>query len=138
MIAFPQAEARLPAGRQGLHPGRRKPDAGAGGRTHVPCRPAWGEVSGRRTDEIAHDRPKPVTQPDPIALFEEWYEEARRTDLPEPSAAALATVGADGSPSVRMVLIRGVDRRGFVFYTNLRSRKGHELTAGSPAALCFY
>jgi pyridoxamine 5'-phosphate oxidase len=79
-----------------------------------------------------------VTEADPLALFAKWHDEARRTDLPEPSAAALATVGEDGSPSVRIVLVRGVDHRGFVFYTNLRSRKGRELAEGSPAALCFY
>ena len=76
---------------------------------------------------------------DPIALFEEWLRAAGTVGLPEPSAAALATSGADGRPSVRMVLVRGADRDGFVFYTNLESRKGRELApAPMPASLCFY
>ncbi|TMQ59186.1 MAG: pyridoxamine 5'-phosphate oxidase [Candidatus Eisenbacteria bacterium] len=80
--------------------------------------------------------------PDPIALFREWAALARRPDILEPDAAALATVGPDGKPSVRMVLVRAVDDRGFVFYTNLGSRKGSELLSGggegAPAALCFW
>jgi pyridoxamine 5'-phosphate oxidase len=80
-------------------------------------------------------------EPDPIALFQDWFEAAHHVGLPEPSAAALATVGADGQPSVRMVLLRGLDERGFVFFTNLASRKGRELLRpDSPAlaSLCFY
>jgi pyridoxamine 5'-phosphate oxidase len=83
--------------------------------------------------------------PDPIVLFREWAALARRPDIPEPDAAALATVDSEGNPSVRMVLVRGADERGFVFYTNLESRKGKELLrsdggrgAGAPAALCFW
>jgi len=77
---------------------------------------------------------------DPIHLFEEWLVTAGTVGLPEPSAAALATCGADGRPSVRMVLVRGADRDGFVFYTNLESRKGRDLgrTSAVPASLCFY
>ncbi|HEX7078420.1 MAG TPA: pyridoxamine 5'-phosphate oxidase [Candidatus Eisenbacteria bacterium] len=80
--------------------------------------------------------------PDPFDLFEEWYEEAHHVGLPEPSAASLATVNEKGHPSVRVVLVRGHDVHGFVFYTNLRSRKGRDLlrnaSAGAPASLCFY
>jgi pyridoxamine 5'-phosphate oxidase len=78
---------------------------------------------------------------DPIALFQDWLEAAQHVGLPEPSAAALGTVSADGQPSVRMVLLRGFDDRGFVFFTNLTSRKGRELLRpGAPAlaTLCFY
>lgn len=82
------------------------------------------------------------TTPDPITLFEEWYEEAHHVGLPEPSAASLATADERGAPSIRVVLVRGHDEHGFVFYTNLGSRKGRELLrngdAGAPAALCFY
>jgi len=82
------------------------------------------------------------TRPDPIAVFQEWFEAAHSVGLPEPSAAALATVGSDGQPAVRMVLARGVDERGIVFYTNFQSRKGQELGGGRPGgvktALCFY
>ena len=80
--------------------------------------------------------------PDPIAHFQEWFQAAHSVGLPEPSAAALATVGSDGQPSVRMVLARGVDERGIVFYTNFQSRKGQELGSGRlsgvKASLCFY
>lgn len=75
---------------------------------------------------------------DLIALFEEWLKEAERTEPNDPNAMALATVGADGMPSVRMVLLKGVDERGFVFYTNLDSQKGRELAAHPKAALCFH
>jgi pyridoxamine 5'-phosphate oxidase len=83
-----------------------------------------------------------ASQLDPLALFQEWFVAAAKTALPEPAAVALATVGADGRPSVRMVLARGVDARGIVFYTNVESRKGRELGGGRgegvPVSLCFY
>ena len=78
---------------------------------------------------------------DPIARFKSVFEEAMRIPrdvLPEPNAFALATVGADGRPSARIVLLKGVDERGFVFYTNFESRKGRELLASKHAALCFH
>jgi pyridoxamine 5'-phosphate oxidase len=77
--------------------------------------------------------------PDPIGLFREWAALAAGANIPEPDAAALATVDAAGNPSARMVLVRSVDERGFAFYTNLESRKGKELgRGGAPAALCFW
>ena len=80
--------------------------------------------------------------PDPIGLFLEWAALAAEADLTEPDAAALATVDRECNPSVRMVLVRAADERGFVFYTNLESRKGRELSSaggtGAPAALCFW
>ena len=91
--------------------------------------------------------------PDPIGLFAEWAAlAARHPGIVEPDAAALATVDSEGNPSVRMVLVRSADERGFVFYTNLDSRKGRELLGragggprpggsglgGAPAALCFW
>jgi pyridoxamine 5'-phosphate oxidase len=75
--------------------------------------------------------------PDPIARFRRWYREASpRADLPD--ACALATATRDGRPSVRYVLLKGVDARGFVFFTDVRSRKGAELRANPRAALAFY
>ncbi len=65
-------------------------------------------------------------------------ERARATDLPEPTAMTLATVGADGRPGARTVLLKGFDAEGFVFYTNTTSRKGRELRDNPNAALCFY
>ncbi len=75
---------------------------------------------------------------DPFHLFDEWFKAAAETEPDEPNAVALATVGAEGMPSVRMVLLKGVDDRGFVFYTNYESRKGRQLLANPQAALCFH
>jgi pyridoxamine 5'-phosphate oxidase len=78
---------------------------------------------------------------DPIAEFRALFAQAQAVDrlqLPDPSAMSLATVSPDCAPSVRIVLLKHVDERGFVFYTNLNSRKGRELTATPRAALCFY
>jgi pyridoxamine 5'-phosphate oxidase len=75
---------------------------------------------------------------DPNALFEEWLAEARLAEPNDPTAMALATADARGRPSVRMVLMKGHDERGFVFYTHLDSRKGGELAANANAALLFH
>jgi pyridoxamine 5'-phosphate oxidase len=75
---------------------------------------------------------------DPHQLFEKWYAEAARLEPNDPSAMSLATADAEGRPSVRMVLLKGHDARGFVFYTNYQSRKGEELTANPFAALGFH
>lgn len=75
---------------------------------------------------------------DPIRQFEAWFDAAREVTPLEPNAMALATVGADGRPSLRMVLLKGVDERGFVFYTNYESRKGRELADTPWAALTFF
>jgi pyridoxamine 5'-phosphate oxidase len=75
---------------------------------------------------------------DPIAQFARWFDEALRSELPEPTAMALATVGADGRPSARMVLLKGFDARGFVFFTNYESRKGRELAGNAHAGLVFF
>ena len=75
---------------------------------------------------------------DPHSLFEEWLAEARLSEPNDPTAMALATADAAGQPSVRMVLLKGHDARGFVFYTNLDSRKGGELAENPHAALLFH
>ncbi len=75
---------------------------------------------------------------DPIRQFQRWFEEATLSEIPEPNAMALATATPDGCPSVRIVLLRGYDNRGFVFFTNYESRKGRELEANPRAALVFY
>jgi pyridoxamine 5'-phosphate oxidase len=75
---------------------------------------------------------------DPHAVFDAWYAEARETEPNDSNAMALATVGSDGQPSVRMVLLKGHDARGFVFYTNLNSRKARELIDRPKAALLFH
>ena len=72
----------------------------------------------------------PSTKPqDPIALFKSWLADAEKSEPNDPTAFALATTTLDGSPSVRMVLLKAVDDRGFVFYTNIESRKGNEIQA---------
>ena len=75
---------------------------------------------------------------EPFGMFSAWLEEARRGEPDDPDAAALASVDGRGVPNVRMVLVRHVDERGFVFYTNLESAKGGELRAHPHAALCFH
>ncbi len=75
---------------------------------------------------------------DPIEQFQLWMRQALDARLPEPNAMTLATVGADGRPSTRVVLIKGVDARGLVWYTNYDSRKGRELAAHPQAALQFH
>jgi pyridoxamine 5'-phosphate oxidase len=76
--------------------------------------------------------------PDPLAQVRAWFEEARSAEIAMPEAMALATAGADGGPSVRMVLLKGADERGYAFFTNLESRKGAELAANPRAALLFH
>jgi pyridoxamine 5'-phosphate oxidase len=75
---------------------------------------------------------------DPLHQFQRWFDEAVSSELPEPNAMTLATVGASGRPSTRVVLIKGVDERGFVWYTNYESRKGQELDVHPWAALQFH
>ncbi len=75
---------------------------------------------------------------DPFKLFERWLSEAVQAQVPEPNAMTLATVGEDGRPSTRVVLIKGFDARGLVWYTNYASRKGRELAAHPVAALQFH
>ena len=74
----------------------------------------------------------------PFSIFARWYDEARHCGLKEPSAMALATSNAAGQPSLRMVLLKDHGPDGFVFYTNLESRKGDHLLANPQAALCFH
>src|SRR5260221_9824279 len=75
---------------------------------------------------------------DPLALFADWYAEAEKSEPNDPSAMTLATVGPDGMPSVRMVLLKGLDPSGFVFYANYDSRKGLDLIAHPKAAMLFH
>ena len=75
---------------------------------------------------------------DPLALFAAWYAEAEKSEPNDPSALSLATVGPDGTPAVRMVLLKDYDPRGFVFYTNYESRKGQHLLAHPRAAMLFH
>ncbi|HSD55431.1 MAG TPA: pyridoxamine 5'-phosphate oxidase [Burkholderiales bacterium] len=89
------------------------------------------EYSRESLDESDVDR-------DPVAQFRKWFDEALKSDLAEPTAVALSTVGGDGRPSSRMVLLKGFDARGFVFFTNYESRKGRELAGNRHACLLFF
>jgi pyridoxamine 5'-phosphate oxidase len=79
-----------------------------------------------------------AVDPNPIIQFKTWMNEALDAELPEPNAMTVATVGADGKPSARVLLIKGVDDRGFVFFTNYESHKGRDLEANPHASLVFY
>ncbi|MGO4325572.1 pyridoxamine 5'-phosphate oxidase [Cupriavidus sp. 2TAF22] len=76
--------------------------------------------------------------PDPISQFQRWFDEATHAKLPEPNAMTLATVDAGGQPSARIVLLKGMDARGFTFFTNYESRKGLDMAANPRAALLFH
>ena len=82
--------------------------------------------------------PEAAADRDPISLFGEWFKAAEESGIFLPEATALATATPQAVPSVRMVLLKGVDERGFVFYTNYGSRKASELEANPRAALCFH
>ena len=75
---------------------------------------------------------------DPFKLFESWYEEAKKNEINDPNALALGTATKKGVPSVRMVLLKGYDKNGFVFYTNLNSQKGNEIKENPNATMCFH
>lgn len=75
---------------------------------------------------------------DPFLTFAEWLNEAETSEPNDPNATALASVDADGLPNVRMVLLKGFDDRGFVFYTNFESQKGEEIIQQKKAAMCFH
>jgi pyridoxamine 5'-phosphate oxidase len=85
---------------------------------------------GSRVSEIDYEQP--------FAEFKAWLDEASKSEANDPNALTLATVGEDGRPVARMVLLKGVDERGFVFYTNTESRKGHDLAAHPWASCCFH
>jgi pyridoxamine 5'-phosphate oxidase len=74
---------------------------------------------------------------DPLRQFHKWFQEAVAAEINEPNAMVLATVGAEGQPSTRTMLLKGADERGFTFFTNYESRKGRELAANPQAALTF-
>ncbi len=92
-------------------------------------------------DQLRTDDPQAADftrSDDPVALFAAWMREAEAAEPEDPNAMALATAGADGLPDVRMVLLKGFDERGFVFYTNTQSTKGQELSENPQAALVLH
>jgi pyridoxamine 5'-phosphate oxidase len=89
-----------------------------------------------RRDYLGRPLSEIDSEPDPFDQFAHWFEQARQTEV-DPTAMALATASREGKPSVRNVLLKGVDHRGFVFYTNYRSRKAREIESGWYASLLF-
>jgi pyridoxamine 5'-phosphate oxidase len=87
---------------------------------------------------VVEDDAQIFTADEPLELFDRWFDEAKASEPNDPNAMALATVDADGLPDVRMVLLKGHDARGFVFYTNSHSAKGRELSGQPRAALLFH
>ena len=95
-------------------------------------------IADIRTDYRRHSLSEQDVAADPIAQFTRWFDEAVKAAVVEPNAMCLATATPDAYPSARMVLLKGVDARGFVFYTDYRSRKGQELADNPHASLCFF
>jgi pyridoxamine 5'-phosphate oxidase len=90
------------------------------------------------TDRFPRDANNVPCSENPVAIFQTWFQEAIDAGIEEPSAMTVATVDINGHPDARMILLKGVDERGFVFYTNLRSAKAQALMHDSRVALCFY
>ena len=95
-------------------------------------------LSGLRKDYERGEFDETMAAQAPLDQFRQWLDEAIAAKVPEPNAMTLATVGADGRPSTRVVLIKGFDSRGLVWYTNYQSRKGRELAGNPHAALQFH
>ncbi len=89
-------------------------------------------------EHVARSRIKMSNQPDPIREFQDLFERAKRRDGVDATVSTLATANTEGRPAARAVLIKQADHRGFVFYTNLASRKAHEIESNPQAALCIY
>jgi pyridoxamine 5'-phosphate oxidase len=96
------------------------------------------DIAGLRKSYEREALDEDASAADPLAQFQRWFDEAISAQVPEPNAMTLATVGADGRPSTRIVLVKGIDARGLAWYTNYESRKGRELAANPHAALQFH
>ena len=96
------------------------------------------KIDERRKDHGLFSLREEDLDPDPIRQFRSWFDEAALGEIPEVNAMALATATPDGRPSVRIVYLRGIDERGFTFFTNYESRKARELEANPHAALVFF
>jgi pyridoxamine 5'-phosphate oxidase len=96
------------------------------------------DLADLRRDYARESLTERDVDPDPVAQFEKWFEQALRAGMVEPNAMTLATSTPGGHPSARMVLLKGVDANGFVFFTDYRSRKGAELEANPRVSLCFW
>src|SRR3954451_3124102 len=95
-------------------------------------------MAGRYKEQAMKPLLERDADPDPLRMFQAWFAEARDTGMELPEAVALATAAADGAPSARMVLLKGADESGLVFFTSYTSRKARELMANPRAALLFH
>ena len=95
------------------------------------------DLAALRRDYASAGFDEDSAAPDPLSQFATWLTAAVNADIPEPNAMVLATADIEGAPSARTVLLKGIDERGFVFFTNSRSRKGRELDANPQASLVF-
>lgn len=95
------------------------------------------DIKGLRKEYANPVLSRDMLAPDPFSQFERWFDEACRAELPEPNAMSLATVGADGQPTLRTVLLKLFDQKGFVFFTNYGSRKAREIGENHRVALLF-
>jgi len=95
-------------------------------------------IADLRRDYARESLDESDVRPDPVEQFDFWFKQALAAELPEANAMTLSTVSAQGRPTGRIVLIKGYDARGFVFYTNYNSRKGHEIDANPFASLLFF
>ncbi|MGD8427566.1 MAG: pyridoxamine 5'-phosphate oxidase [Balneolaceae bacterium] len=96
------------------------------------------KVADIRRDYDREELVESAVKKDPVEQFAEWFEQALSTDMLDPTAMTLSTASKEGIPSSRIVLLKGVDKEGFRFYSNYLSRKGRELEENPRAALCFY
>lgn len=96
------------------------------------------DIAQLRQEYRRHDLSEIDVQPDPIDQFQQWFDEAVQSGVSEPNAMTVATVDADGQPSARILLLKGIEDGGFVFFTNYESRKGAQLAANPRAALVFW
>lgn len=100
--------------------------------------PTQSSIADLRKDYMQGSLNESDALPSPFDFFRKWFDQALSSDLPEPNAMTLATVGPDGRPSARVVLIKGLDERGFTFFTNYESRKAEHMAANPNAALLFH
>jgi pyridoxamine 5'-phosphate oxidase len=96
------------------------------------------ELAALRTEYVRAGLTENDAEADPIAQFRAWFDQAVAAEVPEPNAMTLATANKDAEPSARIVLLKGFDERGFVFFTNYESEKGRELAENPRASVCFF
>ncbi|MCH8556409.1 MAG: pyridoxamine 5'-phosphate oxidase [Balneolia bacterium] len=95
------------------------------------------EIAGLRKNYTLETLDRTDVDSNPVQQFKYWFEQAVKSEIPEPNAMVLATASSSGQPRARVVLLKGVDERGFLFYTNYGSNKGKELGENPKASLCF-